>query len=191
MRVAVDASVLAWGWSGIPKYVHRILGELATRDDIEITLLANTRRVNFSGIEGVHEVVARRPGGGLWRNGFASRWLARERPDVFWAPAMVLPRRVAVPSVVTIHDLTPITMPQTKSVRGRLEFRTIRGSVRRADRLIAVSQWTASELERVVGVNPNRVTVVPNGVDGQFFPGDRDAARATVRARWGLEGPMV
>jgi glycosyltransferase involved in cell wall biosynthesis len=191
MRVAIDASVLAWGWSGIPKYVHRIVRELATRDDVEITLLANTRRQPFSDIEGVHEVVARRPGGGLWRNEFASRWLARERPDVYWAPAMVLPRRLTVPSVVTIHDLTPITMPQTKSVRGRLDFRTIRESARRADRLIAVSRWTASELERVVGMNPNRVTVVPNGVDNQFSPGDRDAARATVRARWDLEGPIV
>jgi glycosyltransferase involved in cell wall biosynthesis len=191
LRVAVDASVLAWGWSGIPKYVHRIVRELATRDDVEITLLANTRRWGFSGIEGVNEVVARRPGGGLWRNEFASRWLARERPDVFWAPAMVLPRRLAVPSVVTIHDLTPITMPQTKSVRGRLEFRTIRESARRAERLIAVSRWTASELERVVGVAETGVTVVPNGVDDQFSPGDRGAAHANVRARWGLEGPMV
>ncbi len=191
MRVAVDASVLAWGWSGIPKYVHRIVRELATRDDVEITLLANTRQPGFSGIEGVQEVIARRPGGGLWRNEFASRWLAQERPDVFWAPAMVLPRRLAVPSVVTIHDLTPITMPQTKSVRGRLEFRTIRESAHRADRLIAVSRWTASELERVVGVTPSRVSVVPNGVDEQFAPGDRGTARANVRERWDLQGPMV
>jgi glycosyltransferase involved in cell wall biosynthesis len=191
MRVAIDASVLAWGWSGIPKYVHRIVGELAIRDDVEITLLANTRRQGFSGIEGVHEVVARRPGGGFWRNEFASRWLARERPDVFWAPAMVLPRRLTVPSVVTIHDLTPITMPETKSARGRLDFRTIRRSARRADRLIAVSRWTGSELERVLGVNPAGVTVVPNGVDDQFSPGDRGAARASVRARWSVEGPIV
>ena len=100
IRVAVDANALAWGWGGIPKYIDRIVRALAAAGDTELVLLANTR-APVARIPGTREVVCRRRGGALWRNEFVSRWLARERPDVFWAPETLLPWRVPVPAVVT------------------------------------------------------------------------------------------
>jgi glycosyltransferase involved in cell wall biosynthesis len=40
-------------------------------------------------------------------------------------------------------------------------------------------------------VDPARIVVIPNGVDARFAPGDRDAARAAVARRFGVEGPYV
>ncbi len=192
MHIAIDATCLAWGWSGIPKYVDRIVREWVAREsDIEITMLANTSQKQFSPIQGVNQIGVRRLGGGIWRNQFARAWVKREKPDVYWAPEMVLPRRVATRTVVTVHDLTPVTMAKSKTVRARLAFRPLRASVRRADRLIAVSSWSKRELIRVLGITSDRIVVIANGVDDQFTPGDRGQARANVRRRWGIDRPFV
>ncbi|MGH7392430.1 MAG: glycosyltransferase family 4 protein [Candidatus Rokuibacteriota bacterium] len=62
----------------------------------------------------------------------------------------------------------------------RLRRPQIRFALRAADRVIAVSQSLAS-FAVDLGVSPDRVRVVPNGVDpDRFAPADRAAARASL-----------
>jgi glycosyltransferase involved in cell wall biosynthesis len=63
--------------------------------------------------------------------------------------------------------------------------------VRSAARVIAVSRATAADTERVLGAARERIDVIGLGVDDVYRPGDRDAARAAVRARFGVDGPFV
>jgi glycosyltransferase involved in cell wall biosynthesis len=103
----------------------------------------------------------------------------------------VLPWRLPVPGVVTVHDLAVYTHPDTFALPQRLHFRlTVPPSVRRAARIIAVSQHTRHDLESWLSVQAARVTVVPNGV-AEAFHAPADPARvAYVRRRHGL-GPSV
>ena len=59
---------------------------------------------------------------------------------------------------------------------------------RRARRVIAPSEFSRSELVEGLGVDPERISVVPNGVDGRFSP---DADPEPVRRHLGLERPYV
>jgi glycosyltransferase involved in cell wall biosynthesis len=191
IRVAIDANSLAWGWGGIPKYVHRIASLLAAEPDLELTLLAN-RRGPFARIAGTREVACRRRGGPLWRNDFVSGWVARERPDVFWAPEALAPWRVAAPLVVTVHDVASLLLPGVKPWTQRVAYRmTVRRAAGRAARVIAVSRATAADLRRLWGIDPGRIQVIPNGIDERFSPGDRAAEAAIVRARFGIDGDYV
>jgi glycosyltransferase involved in cell wall biosynthesis len=191
IRVAIDANSLAWGWGGIPKYIHRIVSLLAAEPDFQLTLLAN-RRGPFARIPGTREVVCRRRGGPLWRNEFVSSWVARERPDVFWAPEAIAPWRVAAPLVVTVHDVASVLLPGVKPWTERVAYRTtVRQAAERAARVIAVSRATAADLERTWGIDPARIEVIPNGIDERFSPGDRAAEAAAVRARFGIDGEYV
>ncbi len=190
MRIAIDANVLEGAWGGIPKYLSRIATELIAGGD-EVDLLANTRRLERP-LAGAHEVGVRVKGTPVWRNAFVPLWLARAGADVLWAPESVLPRWSPVPTVATIHDLASLRFPEIKPQHHMKLFETtVRRSVRRATRTIAVSQATAGDVERFYGVGADRVRVVPNGVDERFVPGDREAARAAVRERWGIEAPFV
>ncbi len=110
---------------------------------------------------------------------------------MYWAPEMVLPRRLAAPSVVTVHDLGPITHPNTKSARARAAFRGLASSARRATRVITVSEWTKQEMIEVLGLARRQIAVIPNGVDLEFEPGDRAAATASVERRWNVRPPFV
>ncbi|HUB35237.1 MAG TPA: glycosyltransferase family 1 protein [Solirubrobacteraceae bacterium] len=190
MRIAIDANVLEGKWGGIPKYLDRIARELVDMGE-ELRLLANTSRP-VREIPGATPVRMRVKGTSLWRNVFLPLWLTGARADVLWAPESVLPRRSPVASVLTIHDLAMLRLPGTKSAEHEHGFRTsVRRSVARATRVIAVSQATARDLSELWDVPREKIRVVGLGVDEAFTPGDRRAARAAARARWGIETPFV
>jgi glycosyltransferase involved in cell wall biosynthesis len=190
-RVTISANCLARDWGGIPKYVDRIVRELARDDSLEIELLANTS-APFTDVPGVRQAWRRVRGGVAWRHAFVLPRLLSRRPDVFWAPEGVMPVHVPVPSVLTVHDLAPLLFPGSKPARETLSFRTgVRRSARLATRVIAVSETTARDAERLLAVSRDRLCVIPNGVDDAFRPGDREQAKAVVRARWGVEAPFV
>ena len=62
--------------------------------------------------------------------------------------------------------------------------------VRSARRVITVSEFSRGELVDVLGASPERVAVIPEGVDERFLadPGPDPAA---ARARYGLAGAYV
>ncbi len=99
----------------------------------------------------------------------------------YLAPPVLSPQ-----TVVTVHDLIPLALPAYGAGRGQdLYFRLVRVGLRRTRTLIADSEWTRKDLARLTGVPPERVHVVPLGVDERFFPGDA-AARNDARRRLGL-----
>jgi glycosyltransferase involved in cell wall biosynthesis len=72
--------------------------------------------------------------------------------------------------VVTVHDLAFAVHPELYDLRTRLLYRAIFPWIlRRADRIIAISDQTAGDLVRVAGVPGSRVYVIPHGVDPEYF----------------------
>jgi glycosyltransferase involved in cell wall biosynthesis len=89
--------------------------------------------------------------------------LGAPRADLFHA----LNQRVDRPArrtVSTFHDLFVITGEySTPEFRARFNEQA-RQAAERSDVIIAVSQFTASQVERLLGVEPARIHVVPHGV---------------------------
>lgn len=100
--------------------------------------------------------------------------------------------------VVTCHDVMPFTLPgYHRSARERVVkqafLRHSLAGFRRADRVIAVSEFTAREATRLLDLPPHLVTVVPNMVRRVFRPMERAVAEAAL-ATAGLvlpSGPRV
>lgn len=101
----------------------------------------------------------------LWTHRKLAREIAASPPDVLFVPAHVLPwrppGRTLPPSVVTIHDLGYHYFPEahTRQQRAYLEWST-RYAVKHATRLIAVSQATAADLQRLYHADPAKIDVV-------------------------------
>lgn len=127
--------------------------------------------------------------------------------DVFHNCIDRLPRILLGKGVVTIHDvryleadLPPIDPGALNWLHESAEWRTdydnrmrhlgelretIGRTVRHADRIITVSEFTKSRLVDRVGVDPGKVAVVYHGVDARYCPQSR-ARVSEVRARYGL-----
>ncbi len=77
-------------------------------------------------------------------------------------------------SVVTLHDLAFLIYPATHTAASRAYYAATGESVRRAERVIAVSQRTASDAVRLLGVDPARIRVVHEAAAPVFSPRPRD-----------------
>ena len=78
--------------------------------------------------------------------------------------------RLRCPAVVTVHDISYARAPELFSRRDRALLRFVRGSVRRAERVIAVSEFTRSDIIEQYELDPAKVVAIPNGVADRFQP---------------------
>jgi glycosyltransferase involved in cell wall biosynthesis len=89
--------------------------------------------------------------------------------------------------VLTLHDLIPLQTPEAISGSAAAYWRLVLPrAVARADAIITGAEFIRREIVDWFGVPPERVVVVPHGVDARFAPVDDPAARADVRRRYGL-----
>jgi glycosyltransferase involved in cell wall biosynthesis len=166
--VAIDADVLGRRRTGDETYAAALLRELAPIADRE-RLVAVTRRPDLvpEGIE-AFELPARSQ---VTRMAFGlPRALRRLRPQLGHFN-YVVPPLYRGRAVVTVHDLSFESEPGLMGPRDRFMFRTfVPRSVRRADRVFAVSELTKRDLVERYGVSEQKIVVTPNGVDPIFRP---------------------
>ncbi|MCC6291106.1 MAG: glycosyltransferase family 4 protein [Bryobacterales bacterium] len=97
--------------------------------------------------------------------------------DVFHGLNQRLPVRRAARTVSTFHDLFVMTADySTPEFRARFAAQA-REAAERSDLIIAVSQFTAQQVEDLLGVPAARIRVVPHGVP-QREPGPPQSERA-------------
>ena len=101
----------------------------------------------------------------------------------------VIPFGVKGKRICTIHDLAFKRYPETVNLKTRkyLEY-SIKKTIKRADKIVVVSKFTAHELCELYGVPSEKIAVIYNGVDFNLYNGniDREAADAVLEKR-GLE----
>ncbi len=96
--------------------------------------------------------------------------------------AFVAPLRAPCPTVITVHDLSFITRPETHKPLNRIYLSLFtRWSCRQAARVIAVSEWTRRDVISRLGVAPERIDVIPHGVHPRFKPLPADEVTAFKR----------
>ena len=90
-------------------------------------------------------------------------------------------------AVVTVHDVTPVTLPWAFPPRHRWIVSTALARARtQADVVIVPSAATAEDVRRHLKIGPERITVIPMGCETRFQP-TRDASQAArVRRRYRL-----
>jgi glycosyltransferase involved in cell wall biosynthesis len=115
---------------------------------------------------------------------------AARKVDVFHATNLVRhpPRRPRLTS--TLHDMTSWLMPELHSAATRRADAAAADLLRRAHRLIAVSESTKRDAVGILSIPPERITVIYSGVSRAFFEVEAAAIDA-IRARYRLKRPFV
>ena len=189
-HLAIECSRWPRDQRGIGRYFSTLLPRIATlRPDLRFTLFAGNAADRRT-------LEARVAGSAMLRSRADVRLLGELRrtdAEVFWYPWNAIvhrPRRGAI--VVTVHDVGPLAVPDPRwtralrNLRWRVRYREI---ARIATLLVADSEFTAREVERLLGVRRDRVHVVPLGGDEGALP---DPARdAEALERLGVRRPFV
>jgi glycosyltransferase involved in cell wall biosynthesis len=167
MRIAIDASPAAKEpRTGTELYTLHLILALARLDAAnEHTLLLNQAIPQEFAHLPPNFAIRRIPQRRLWAQTKLARELRRDKPDVFFAPANVIPFLHPPVCVTTIHDVGFHYFPECYPmlVRWYLEL-TTHFALRTATKVIAVSQATNEDLVRVYGAEPSRIEVIHSGL---------------------------
>jgi glycosyltransferase involved in cell wall biosynthesis len=170
--VVVDADVLGRQRTGDETYVRNLLRELAPLAlESGVRVAAVTRRPDLvpEGIEPVELGTRMQELRMAWA---LPRLLRRLGADLVHTQ-YALPLRSPCPAVVTVHDVSFAREPGLMSRKDRLVFRAVvPRAVRRAARVLTVSERTKRDLVDIYAVPPAKIVVTPNGVDPAFHPTD-------------------
>jgi glycosyltransferase involved in cell wall biosynthesis len=150
MKVGIDARSLHRGPSGVATYVGNLLDELIDLDAFAPRFPSNNLAWN----------TLRVPAAQL-----------RHRWDLFHAPSYTAPLISFCPVVLSVHDICYLARPQWypyRLDRWRLGF--YRASLRRAHRVLVPTDFSSSEIVRLMPALEQRVRRVYLGVGSSFHP---------------------
>jgi glycosyltransferase involved in cell wall biosynthesis len=130
-----------------------------------------------------------------WEQVWLPRACAKDRVDVLHCPVNFgLPWRRPCPTVLTLHDaIDAAHRPATgRLTPGSLLTATYHWVARtRASHIITPSGHARDDLVRLLGIRPERITVIPEAADPRFGTPVTDDARRRVLQRYELGGPYV
>jgi len=188
--VVIDADVLGRRRTGDETYVAQLLKALPeVAGDLRLAALVRDPALVPDGIEPIH-VPARTQE--LRMAVGVPRLLRRLRPALAHF-VHALPLVCPSPAVLTVQDLS---WERDPSVFGRWDLVTfkifVRRSVRRAQRVLAISERTKSDLVELYGTAPEKVVVTPLAPDPAFKPaGDHDSFLLFVSAIEPRKDPLA
>jgi glycosyltransferase involved in cell wall biosynthesis len=188
VRVGYDIAPLSLNWAGERRYAASLLRALRATPGVEVEELTLWRR---------------QPGGLFQRVAYQAaaeavyyplllgRRARRVGVELVHHPRHLVPPEHGLPgpSVVTVHDVLPLSEPEHYSKLILWRYRLLaRSAVRSAALVLTGSRYSAGEIERRLGVDPARIRVTPYGVEERFRPMAVDRERLE---RLGVTGPYV
>jgi glycosyltransferase involved in cell wall biosynthesis len=179
--VLIDADVLGRRRTGDETYVSQLLRALpGVSEDLRIAAITRDPSLLPDGIEPVHLPVGSQE---LRMAVSVPRLLRRMRPELAHF-VHALPLACPVPAVLTVQDLS---WERDPSVFGRWDLVTfkvfVRRSVRKARRVVAISERTKRDLVELYGTPPEKIVVTPLAPDPDFKPaGEHDSFLLFVSA---------
>ena len=114
--------------------------------------------------------------------------------DLFHGLHFILPPVRNARRVLTVHDLTYLKFPDYFSNQGLNQCgyqKELPTSIAHADAVIAVSQKTREDLIEILNIPQEKVRVIHEGVDLQFFNHVKGKNAAAVRALYDLYAPYI
>ncbi len=201
MNVAVDFTAGVRQPAGVGRYTRSLVHALTTLPDWshELVLLwAGPARIPPP-VDWPHTRTRRLPLSERW---MTVAWQRARFPlpadllaggaDVFYSPDFALPPLWRARSLVTVHDLSYLTHPETHypPLRAFLT-QVVPRSVRRADLVLADSRRTKDDLVTLLGAPEAKIEVVHAAADPVFRRVEDARRLAGVLRRRGIDRPYV
>jgi alpha-1,3-rhamnosyl/mannosyltransferase len=198
MRIGIDARPLIGRRTGIGNYVFgilQVLDRVASGHEFflysprALSVTLPGRRWYFRihrGVKGTN--------GMLWLQWYGRKLAERDGIHLFWGAHFLLPVRLhrRIPAIVTVYDLVPFLFPQTMEPRNYLAMRLLlRASLRRAQHVMAISETVRRDLNQILKVPLEHISVILPGVAPQFGPRDPKEARNRVAHAFSLRTPYL
>jgi glycosyltransferase involved in cell wall biosynthesis len=197
MILAIDCREFVSGRvTGIGRFLQGALEEIAESRP-HLTTVALADRDTSIPVSAPHIRLCRLPRRPAlyWDQILLPQALRRVRATAFFSPYYKAPLFAPCPTVITIHDLIPISFPDYRRGPRRAYMAAFRLWAillsRRAGLVITDSAHSKADIVATLGLPPHRVQIIPIGVAPEFQPDPPASMVAAVRGRYGIDGPYL
>src|SRR5262245_49021341 len=191
MRIAIDAHSVGTKLGGNESYAVNLIESLAQIDEVnDYTLYVTTAeaRDRYANRWSNFSVRSTRPHTPLIRIPLTLSAELRKHPVDVLHVQFTAPPFCPCPFVVSVHDLSFEHLPQTFHRRSRTQLRlTVRHSVRRAAKVLTLSEHTRNDVIATYGIAAHNVEVIPIAASPKFGPISNDKELQRVRHTYRIE----
>jgi glycosyltransferase involved in cell wall biosynthesis len=177
MKIGVDTFGSNIGTSGVGVYLTQILQRLPLSGDVYELFGWEFDRFTFSNISEKIDYISvgkitGKTANSIWHVFKFPRFAELRNYNICFFPVAHrrLPNRFTCFSVGTVHDMAAYWGTRnTREHLGAVLRVVLPDSLRKLDRVIAVSNWVKNELIERVNVKETRIEVIANGIDTTLF----------------------
>ena len=167
-----------------------LLDALLTYDDSNEYVVFYNDAAHLGRFPKAREIVlpGRSPLARLWREHVLLPLACkRERVELLHCPKSAVPFFSPCPVVVTLHDLIPLTHPETEKLAARIYWRIqIPVAARRSSYIITDSEFARGEIMAMFGTPADRISAVMLGFNPEMIERKTAGDKERVSAKYGL-----
>lgn len=196
MRIGIDCRMYSTAFTGIGRYVLELTENIFKMDkENEYVLFFNNPEYHYfkQPHKNIKKVLADTPHYSLEEQIKFPRVLKKEKLDLMHFTHFNAPIFYNKPFIVTIHDLTLSLFPGQKMTALIHRFcyhLVLRHAVKRAKKIIAVSENTKNDLHKYLKIKPSKVEVVYEGVNPEFKK-KKDYKFELIRRKYNIQKPFL
>ena len=191
MKFSVDAHAIGRHLTGNEVYIRNLLQTFAGLDSTSefITYMSVDDPSPWVPARFAVRRVSANP---FLRLGFElSTKLQQDRPDLLHVQ-YTAPLRCPVPVVVSVHDVSFLEHPEFFPRFRAMQLRwTVQRTVRSAAKILTLSEFSSTSIQRAYGVSPDDIVVAPLAAAPEFRTLHIDNALDAVRSRFQLPAPYI
>lgn len=182
MKVGINGAFWGFEATGSGQYLHhllRALVSLAPQEELVLLVPRYLGRLDGDPEPPVTRRSLSTPFDGSARN-LAKLWFeqvafpracGRAECDIAHVPYFAPPLFPSVPTVVTVHDVIPLRLPEYRGSRWvRAYMRLVSAGVRRATLVLTDSHSSARDIQDLLGIPPGRIRVIHLAADARYRP---------------------
>ncbi|MCL2758657.1 MAG: glycosyltransferase family 4 protein [Treponema sp.] len=200
MKIGLDTFACDGGKSGVGMYLTQLLKRIKPSQALFELFGWEYDRYTYSDVAPNFDFIPKCSihGGtanSLWHIYKYPEFASNRHYDACFFPAAhrCLPYKSPCPTIGVVHDMAAYYSDRKMRVHlGAVLRMILPNSLRRLDRIIAVSEWVKQELIERVHVKENRIEVVPNGIDSEsFYPRQRNEESVLLIQPFSFKRPYV
>ncbi len=196
MRIGIDAHYLGNEKTGNETYTLNLLRALARVDNGKNDYSVYLTKSEVAAQPVVDDARFRnrllRPSTALFRIPVVLPCELARRPVDLLHSQYFVPPFVSCKAVVTIHDISFEDRPELFRPLHRFGLRSlVPRSIRRAEKVLAVSQWLKDAIVEFYDIAPEKIVVTHLAAGQNFYPRNVESARAFMAANFGITTPFL